>query len=167
MIMFKRLVRHFVASYWHVQRYFPTRTRARITRAIGRAESRHTAQMRFVVEASLTPHQLLHRVSARERALAVFSSLRIWDTAANNGVLIYVLLGDHAVEIIADRGVASQVDQAQTWVPILLQLQQAFAAGQYEAGALGAIDAVATELSRHFPSDGAHPDELPNAITLL
>ena len=80
--------------------------------------------MRFVVEASLTPHQLLHRVSARERALAVFSSLRIWDTAANNGVLIYVLLGDHAVEIIADRGVASQVDQAQTWVPILLQLQQ-------------------------------------------
>lgn len=165
--MFKRFVRHFFASYWQVQRCFPMRTQSRITCAIGRAEARHTAQMRFVVEASLTPLQLLHRIPARERALAVFSSLRIWDTAANNGVLIYVLLGDHAVEIIADRDVASHFDQAQIWVPILLRLQQAFVAGQYEAGALSAIDEVATELSRHFSPGDVHPDELPNTITLL
>jgi uncharacterized membrane protein len=167
MVMLQRFFRHFVAGYWQVQRQFPLRVRQAIGRATEQAEALHNGEMRFVVEAALNPFQIMHGVTPRERALEVFSLLRIWDTEQNAGVLIYVLLGDHAVEIIADRGIQQRVQEEQAWPPILANLQQDFAAGRYEAGAVAEIHGVSRHLQKHFPLHGANPNELSNEPGLL
>ena len=165
--MLKRFFQHVIASYGQVQRQFPQRTRQAIAKATEEAESLHRGEIRFVVEAALSPSQLMHGLTPRERALEVFSQLRIWDTEQNCGVLIYVLLGDHAVEIVADRGIQQRVKEQLAWPPILESLQQAFAAGRYEAGAVQAIHGVARHLQQHFPLDGPNPDELSNDMGLM
>ena len=165
--MLQRFFRHFIASYWQAQRQFPASVRAAITRAIARSEMQHAAELRFVVEAALSPTQLLQRMTARERALEVFSALRVWDTEHNSGVLIYVLLGDHAVEIVADRGIARRLREQDLWPPVMARLQQAFAAGQVEAGAVAAVEMVGEHLIRHFPVNGPNPDELPDDVSLI
>jgi uncharacterized membrane protein len=165
--MLGRYIRHFFASYWQVQRQFPAAVQHTITQAIVSAEKQHAAEMRFVIEAALTPLQLLHRVTPRERALEVFSQLRIWDTRHNNGVLIYVLLGDHAIEIIADRGIHQRVQEQNAWPPIIENLQQAFTAQQYQAGAVAAVEAVAQHLSSHFPPNENKQNELSDDVSML
>jgi uncharacterized membrane protein len=114
----------------------------------------------------LPPAQVVRDMTPRERALDVFSELRIWDTQNNSGVLIYLLLADRAVEIIADRGIHARTG-SETWQRIVGIMQDDFAAGRFEAGAVSGVAAVAEELTRHFPVTGANPDELPNDVTLL
>jgi uncharacterized membrane protein len=165
--MLGRFILHFFASYWQVRQQFPSATQQAITQAIVSAEAKHAGEMRFVIEAALTPLQLLQRVTPRQRALDVFSHLRIWDTEHNNGVLIYVLLGDHAIEIIADRGIQQRVQEQNAWPPVIESLQQAFAASQYQAGAVAAVDAVAQHLRSHFPRKGNDQNELPDEVRML
>lgn len=165
--MLTRFIRHFIASYWQVRQQFPAGVQHAITQAIQNAELRHAAEIRFVVEAALSPLQLLQRVTPRERALEVFSRLRVWDTESNNGVLIYVLLGDHAIEIIADRGIQSCVREANAWPPIIDSMQQAFHAHQYQAGAVAAVDAVSDCLGSYFPRGGNDQNELPDKLSML
>ena len=109
---------------------------------------------------------MLRDVGARERALEVFSDLRVWDTADNSGVLVYVLLADRAIEIIADRGINLRTADG-TWLRIALAMQEAFSRGRYEAGALAGIDAISQELARHLPPSDGNPNELSDDITLL
>ena len=165
--MLGRFIRHFLASYWQVRQQFPLKVQQAISQAITHSESQHAAEMRFVVEAALSPLQLLQGVTSRERALDVFSEQRIWDTECNNGVLIYVLLGDHAIEIIADRGIQRCVQEANAWPPIIENLKQTFKMRQYQAGAVAAIDAVSRQLSTHFPRSGNDQNELPDNVSLL
>lgn len=165
--MLDRFIRHFFASYWQVQQQFPPATQKAITQAIVSAEAMHAGEMRVVIEAALTPLQLLQGVTPCQRALDVFSQLRIWDTEHNNGVLIYVLLGDHAIEIIADRGIQQRVQEQNAWPPIIESLQQAFAAHQYQAGAIAAVAAVAQHLRSHFPRRGNDQNELPDDVRML
>ncbi|MGA2550683.1 MAG: TPM domain-containing protein [Burkholderiaceae bacterium] len=162
-----RLWTHLVfPTRWRVQKAFPPATRAAIHAAIESAEASHRGQIRFAVEGTLDPRQLLADLSARARALDVFSLLRIWDTEHNNGVLIYVLLADRDVEIVADRGIHARVDSAR-WKEIAKAMEERFAVGQFQEGSLLGIQWIAKELEVHFPAQDAGPNELPDEVVLL
>ena len=138
-----------------------------IERRIAASEARHSGEIRVCVEAGLPFSYLRRNASARERAIALFGKLRVWDTAANNGVLIYLLLAEHAIEIVADRGLLPHVDAA-TWERIMATMQAAFQEGRFAAGIEQAVDAVDALLVQHFPlAEGArNPNELPDAPLL-
>jgi uncharacterized membrane protein len=121
--------------------------------------------VRFAVEHALDLHQLLAGRSARERALDVFSQLRVWDTQHNSGVLIYLLLADRDVEIIADRGVHARVGGG--WEAICRRMEERFAGGEYETGAIEGVRAVGEHLQRHFPVRPDGRNELPDQPVLL
>ncbi len=108
----RRIGRHLVEHRWRLRRIFPPAALARIEQAIKAGEATHSGQVRFVVEGALDGAPLFRNQPARERALDIFSQLRIWDTVHNNGVLIYLLLADHDFEIVADRGIDARVGHA-------------------------------------------------------
>jgi uncharacterized membrane protein len=162
----KRIVRHFFTGRANVRRVFAPRALASIEQAIREAEAKHNGQIRFAVEASLELRPLLAGQSARQRAIEVFSSLRLWDTEHNNGVLIYLLLADRDVEIVADRGIHTKLGQ-ETWEAICREMEAAFRDGRFEAGVLGGIHAVGEHLSRHFPARSGKPNELPDTPVML
>ena len=162
----KRIGRHLIEHRWRLRRIFPPATLARIEQAIKAGEATHSGQVRFVVEGALEGAPLLRNQPARERALDVFSQLRIWDTVHNNGVLIYLLLADHDFEIVADRGIDARVGRAG-WEKICQVMEADFRAGNFERGVIEGIEAVSRELAKHFPRSGAGPNELPDAPVVM
>jgi uncharacterized membrane protein len=162
----RRIGRHLVQHHWRAKQIFPQDVLGRIEQAIKRGEATHSGQVRFVVEGALDGAPLFRNQPARERALDVFSHLRIWDTEHNNGVLIYLLLADRDVEIVADRGIDSKVG-AQGWENICRAMEAEFGSGQFERGVIGGIEAVCRELARHFPPQGSHANELPDAPVVM
>jgi len=165
-VSIKRIGRHLIEHHWRVRRIFPPSVLARIEQAIGEHEKTHCGQVRFVVEGALDGRPLLRGQSARERALDVFSHLRIWDTAENNGVLIYLLLADRRVEIVADRGIDARVGAAG-WEKICRDMEAEFAAGRFEQGVIKGIGAVSKELATHFPPRGGQRNELPDKPVVM
>src|SRR6266566_5175090 len=161
----RRIGRHLLEYRWRVRRIFPPQVLSAIEQAIRAGEATHSGQVRFVVEGALDGAPLFRDQSARERALDIFSQLRIWDTAHNNGVLIYLLLADRNVEIIADRGIDAKVGAAG-WENICKQMEADFRAGNFEGGAIKGIEAVSRELAKHFPGAGG-PNELPDAPVVM
>src|SRR5436305_11391108 len=143
----RRIGKHLIEHRWRVRRIFPPAALARIERAIKTGEATHSGQVRFVVEGALDGAPLFRGQSARQRALDVFSHLRIWDTAHNNGVLIYLLLADRDVEILADRGIDAKVDKA-AWKNICAMMEADFRKGNFEAGVLKGIAAVSRHLAK-------------------
>lgn len=162
----RRITRHLLQHHWRARRVFPRSVLDRIEQVIKQSEATHSGQIRFVVEGALDGRPLFRNQHARERALDVFSHLRIWDTAHNNGVLIYLLLADRDVEIIADRGIDAKVGAAG-WERICRTMETEFAAGQFERGVIDGIAAVSRELAKHFPPGGQHPNELPDEPVLM
>lgn len=152
--------------YWLVKRYFPRHVLAGIERAIGESEADHMGEIRFAVEAALDFWPLMRGKMARERALEVFSRLRVWDTEHNSGVLIYLLLADRDVEIVADRGIHAQVGDAQ-WQRICRMMEEDFRQGRFEQGVLAGIREISALLVRHFPATAVNPDELPDKPVVL
>ena len=146
-----RILKHLIAPHWLVRRAFPAATLAAIEAAVAAAERRHAGELRFVVEAGLPLNALWHEVSARERAVEVFSRLRVWDTAYNSGVLIYLQLVDRRVEIVADRGINARVEQAQ-WDTICRGMELTFRDGDYARGALQAVESIGQLLAAKFPA---------------
>jgi uncharacterized membrane protein len=165
-----RLLRHVVATHWRTRMLFPASTLDAIEETIGRAERTHGGEIRFAIETSLTPLHVLADLTPRARALEVFAQLRVWDTEANNGVLIYVQLADHSVEIVADRGVARRVGQPE-WEGVCRMMEEHFRAGRFKIGSIAGVDAVGALLARHFPAQAlrqsAADNELPDRPTLL
>src|SRR5690349_18719804 len=157
----KRIARHLVQHHWRAKQVFPQAVLDRIEQAVRSSEATHSGQVRFVVEGALDGRPLLASQPARERALDVFSHLRIWDTAHNNGVLIYLLLADRDVEIVADRGIDARVGRAG-WDAICREMEAAFRAGEFEHGVIKGIEAVSRELARHFPPQPDQRNELPD-----
>ena len=139
----------------------------RLENQVASSEKHHSGEIRLCVEASLPLSYLWRDASARERAITMFGKLRVWDTEHNNGVLIYLLLAEHAIEIVADRGLARVVPQSH-WDQVLGGMRQAFAQGQFEQGLAHAVQAVDGVLAQHFAlaPGQANPDELPNRATL-
>ncbi len=162
----KRIGRHLVERPWRVRRIFPPKVLAGIEAAIKAGEATHSGQMRFVVEGALDGAPLFRNQSARARALDVFSRLRVWDTAHNNGVLIYLLLADRDFEIVADRGIDASVGAAG-WEEICKAMEAEFRAGNFERGVLRGIEAVSRQLATHFPKQGAGGNELPDAPVVM
>jgi uncharacterized membrane protein len=162
----KRIGKHLLEHRWRVRRIFPPQALATIERAIKASEATHSGQVRFVVEGALDGAPLFRDQPARERALDVFSQLRIWDTAHNNGVLIYLLLADRKVEIVADRGIDPKVG-AGGWQKICAAMETDFKAGNFEAGVIKGISAVSLQLAAHFPKHGAGQNELPDAPVVI
>ena len=158
-----RILRHRWLDDSDVRRALPEAALKRIEDRVAASERRHTGEIRVCVEAGLPWSYLWRRLTARDRAVTLFGKLRVWDTAANNGVLIYLLLAEHAIEIVADRGLNAHVSHAQ-WQSIVHDMREAFRAGRFEDGLNAAVDAVDALLARHFPlADGeANPNELPN-----
>jgi uncharacterized membrane protein len=166
MVNIKRWLRHLFLPPWTWRRAFPRATLDAIETAVGASEKRHGGEIRFVVENSLPALAAWRGMSGRERALDVFSTLRVWDTEHNSGVLIYLLLADHDIEIVADRGIAARVDPA-AWEAIAHTMEAAFRAGDFQSGALAGIERVSELLAEHFPSPHANPDELGNRPVIL
>lgn len=162
----KRFFRHLWCVYWQAPRIFPQSTRAILAEAINRAEFGHAGEICFVIEASLTPAQLWGGLSAHDRAIEVFSRLRVWDTEHNSGLLIYLLLADRAVEIVVDRGLCKK-EISHAWPDLLAALRQALAAGKFEAGCLTAINAAGQLMRQHFPAKDTGGNELSNDIEWL
>ena len=161
-----RLFRHLLTPPWRVRMLFPTRTLRVIESAIRECEMTHAGEIRFAVEHGLHVHALLRGQSARDRALEVFSHLRVWDTEHNNGVLIYLLLADHDVEIVADRGVHARVG-GEGWEKICREMEASFREGKFEQGILHGIRAVSTHLARHYPAQGKGRNELDDKPVVL
>ena len=149
-----------------MRRAFPPRTLDAIEQTIRETEARHDGQIRFAVEAALDLTPLLAGQDARERALEVFSQLRVWDTEHNNGVLIYLLLADRDVEIVADRGIDIRLGK-ESWETICREMESAFRDGKFGEGVLSGIRAVSEHLARHFPPRGGKPNEMADSPVML
>lgn len=157
----KRFWRHVLMSPPLAARAFPEATMDAIEREIGAHEKLHRGEVCFVVEAELTSAQLWADLSPRDRAREVFAQRGVWNTEENNGVLIYVLLADHCVEIVADRGVDARADAGE-WQAICRRMEAHFRAGRHEEGAVAGVGAVSLLLERCFPARGEGANELPD-----
>jgi uncharacterized membrane protein len=149
----KRLCRHLFTTHWQLGRAFPDATMRAIEQAIAAGERETSGELRFVVESALPAAALLAGESARDRALALFSDLHVWDTAENNGVLIYVLLADRAVNATLGTDV---------WLAVCHTLEAAFAEGRFQAGAIAAVEDLTRQLKAHFPPAPDQRNELPD-----
>jgi hypothetical protein len=162
----KRIFRHLLAPSWTVTRAFPRAALDAIEAAIRASETRHNGELRFAVEAGRDLGPLLRGETPRQRAEQVFTNLRVWDTAANSGVLIYVQLVDHRIEIVADRGISARVAQS-TWDAVCRRMESAFRARRYKEGVLAAVDEITALLAAHFPATSANANELPDSPVIL
>src|ERR1700738_5734127 len=146
----RRIGRHLLEHRWRGRRGFSPDVLAAIEQAIKAGEATHAGQVRFFVEGALDGAPLFRNQSARERALDIFSHLRIWDTVHNNGVLIYLLLADRNVEIVADRGIDAKVG-AVGWEKIWADMETEFKGGNFEGGAIQGIGAVSRQVAAALP----------------
>jgi uncharacterized membrane protein len=160
-----RIARHAVQTWFGARRRFPKHTLDRIEAAIEESEKRHGGELRFVVETGLEGLRLWRGITPRARAEEVFARLGVWDTEHDNGVLIYVLLADRDVEILADRGFNGKVT-AQEWEQVCREMEAHFARGEFETGSLAGIEAATRLMARHFPPRSPEPNELPDRPVL-
>jgi uncharacterized membrane protein len=162
-----RILKHLFSGPWQVHRHFPKAAMQRIQAEIEKSESLHFGELRFAVEAGLHWRALLRQITSRQRAVEVFSQLHIWDTEHNTGVLIYLLLADRQVEIVADRGIHAKVGD-QVWNGICHAMEAHFRQGRFEQGVIEGVQAINAQLQCHFPADlTANPNELPDAPVVL
>jgi uncharacterized membrane protein len=162
----RRALRHGLTSASDGRRCFPAVTLQAIERAITEGELRHRAEVRLIVEPSLTMGAAFHNVSNRERARALFAQYGVWDTEENCGVLVYVNLAAREVDIVADRHVGRLVADSE-WQTICRTLTQGYAANDYHGSTLSALEQLNTLLARHYPADGSRPNQLPNQALIL
>jgi uncharacterized membrane protein len=160
-----RVIDHAFTSYRSVVRAFPDAALTRIEAAVAAAEMGTNGQIRIAIEASLPLIAVNAGYRARDRAIDVFSQLRVWDTENNNGVLIYLLMAERDVEIVADRGIHRCVGPSR-WTQMCTQMEDRFRRGEFEAGVIEGARAVGAALSAHFPEDNAR-NEQPNRPTIL
>jgi len=161
-----RLLRHLASTRTATRRRFSAAVLQSVEAAIASAEARTSGEVRFVVETALEPAEVWAGLGARDRAMQTFSDLHMWNTENRNGVLIYVLLADRNVEIVADRGAVERIGQAD-WEGVCRLMEGHFAEGRFADGAAAGVAAVGGLLAKHFPPRGANRDELPNQPTLL
>ena len=160
----RRLFRHRWLDEDDTRKAIPPALLQRLHQRVAASENRHSGEIRICVEASLPSSYIWRDAAPRERAVAMFGKLRMWDTEDNNGVLIYLLLAEHAIEIVADRGLAGRVPPAE-WTAMVQRMGGAFREGRFEDGLTHALEEVSALLVQHFPlapgqsSSNELPDE--------
>jgi uncharacterized membrane protein len=168
----RSLAARFVQHLWFEVRglggVFKDPALRRIENAVAASEGKHGAEIRVAIEASMPMRVLWSGASARARATDAFARHRVWDTAANNGVLIYICIADRAVEIVADRGVSEQLPKAY-WQHVCAEMVSGFAKGEFEKATLSAIAQLESEMVRLYPlvAGIGNPNELPNKPLIL
>jgi uncharacterized membrane protein len=165
----KRVLTNTFAGWFQLSRRFTPELLQAMTQAIAAGERQHHGELRFVVESRLSPGAVLRGLDARERALQLFSALRVWDTEHNSGVLIYLLMAERRIEVVADRGIAARVATG-AWDALCRQMREAYAQGDWRDGSLRGIEQVHALLQLHFPAGtaaGDDYDELPNQPLLI
>ena len=164
---FFRVLRHRSLDTTDTRRAIPADMVQRLMERVAASEQRHTGEIRIYVESSLPSSYLWRGADTRERAVMMFSKLRVWDTAHNNGVLIYLMLAEHAIELVADRGIDAHVP-AQHWQMVVTRMADAFRSNRYEDGLTQALEEVSAVLVEHFPArdTAENPNELPDAPVL-
>ncbi|MBS0399268.1 MAG: TPM domain-containing protein [Proteobacteria bacterium] len=163
----RRMLRHLLVPHWNARRLFPEATLDAIEAAISRTEKTHGGEIRFAIETALPMPDIWNDIGPRHHARAVFAHLGVWNTEQNNGVLIFLLLADRDVEIIADRGLTNRVTAAE-WEGVCRLMEGHYREGRYLEGSVAGVEAVGSLLARHFPAQGAHPrNELPDRPVLL
>ena len=156
-----RVLRHWRSTKADARRAFPDATLEAVAQAITAGERTHRGEVRFIVEKALPADEIWDGVTNRQRALALFADYGVWDTEDNCGVLIYVNLADHKVDIVADRGIDRKIDSS-TWQAVCRTMTDGFRRGDFHQAALAAVEQVNSLLREHFPADGARPNELPD-----
>src|SRR3954470_9363025 len=144
-----RFLRHVFATRWSTRRRFGPKVLGAIETAIRETEARHAGEIRFAVETALDMAELVDDLAPRRRAMQVFGQLGIWDTEQNNGVLIYLLLADRVVEIVADRGIATRIPAAE-WEGVCREMERHFQLGRFSEGSVAGVYGVGRLLARHF-----------------
>ncbi|CAF0688827.1 TPM domain-containing protein [Candidatus Methylacidithermus pantelleriae] len=163
----RRLLRHLWHSPRALRRTFPPSALRAIEEAVREVESRFSGQLRVVIEGALDLHHLWRNVSPRNRALELFSSLRMWDTEHNNGVLFYVLVSDRSIELVADRGISGRV-APEEWERICNLVAKEYARGNFAEGTLAGIRALGNLLALYFPrGERVSPNELEDRPVVL
>ena len=163
----RRTLKHLAIPQWTVRRAFPAQVAQVVERAVRAAESAHDVELRVVVEGGLPLASLLRDTSSRERAIELFSILRVWDTEKNTGVLIYLQFVDRKIEIVADRGISARVRQ-QEWDAACAAMANEFREGRFEQGTLAGIEYLTALLKKHLPPPPAGDrDELPDAPIVI
>lgn len=162
----RRLMRHWGSGAADARRAFPPETLAAIGQAIADGERTHRGEVRLIVEKAMPFDAIWGGMSNRQRAVALFADYGVWDTEENCGVLIYVNLAEHRVEIVADRGIDRKIDEA-TWRQVCRTMTDGFRQGKFRDSTLSAIEQVNQLLRTHFPADGERPNELPDRPLML
>ncbi|MGH8132446.1 MAG: TPM domain-containing protein [Steroidobacteraceae bacterium] len=163
---FLRLFRHLATTRWSTRRHFTREVRDAIEQAVVECEARHGGEIRFVVETAFDLPELWRDLPARQRALQLFGQLGVWDTQHNNGVLIYVLMADRVVEIIADRGIATRVAPGE-WAAVCRQMEHHYRERRFRDGSVVGILGVGAILGRHFPGKTPNDGAVPSQPVLL
>lgn len=148
-----------------VERYqsFPQAILDTIEQAIASSETQHSSELRLCVEGGFDLRQILSKITPRERALNLFSELRLWDTEENSGILLYVLVAERKIEIVADRGIARKIEQS-IWDGICQEIQAEFKQGRFKEGLMIGIEKLSQLLAQHFPAQTENPNELSNTV---
>lgn len=162
----QRFFKHLVSHPWQVRRYFSNEALQHIEHAIAESERQHAGEVRVVIESGLPLSAILQSVTPRQRAIELFGQLNIWDTEYNNGVLVYLMLADRDVEIVADRGIHRHVGD-QGWQQICQQMEGMFRSGQFEQGVTHGITAIGQHLAAYFPPEATPRNELCNHVLVL
>lgn len=163
---FKRAWRHLTSSSGDARRAFPEATLTAISEAITAGEQTHRGEVRLIVEKALPFDDAWDGVSNRQRALALFADYGVWDTEDNCGVLIYINLAEHKVDIVADRGIDRKIDSA-TWQAVCRTMTDGFRQGRFHDATLAAVAQVNELLRQHFPANGSRANELPDKPLML
>lgn len=163
----RRLWQSLTFSAWRARRCFPPAALQSMQQTISGSEASHLGEVRLVIEGSLSLSQLLSNLSPRQRAVQLFSEYRVWDTEHNTGVLVYLLLAERRLEIVADRGISARVSQEQ-WDALAARMREQLAAGQWLPAVQDAVQRICALLEQHFPSHQQdNPNELSDAPILL
>jgi uncharacterized membrane protein len=166
MVNIKRWLIHTFMPPWRWRLAFSAALLNDVEAAVHQSERLHRGELRFAVENALAPAWVWRGLSAQQRATEVFANLRVWDTEENSGVLIYLLLADREVHIVADRGIAKRVPQSE-WDSLALVMQEAFRRGDFRKGSLDGIERISKILITHFPSGERNPDELSDKPVIV
>jgi uncharacterized membrane protein len=161
-----RLLRHLVETRIATRRRFTPAVLDRIQAAVAAAEGEHRGELHIAIETDLDAWSIISGKTSRQRALEVFAARHVWDTEQNNGVLIYILCADRAVEIVADRGFNGLV-AADEWAAVCRTMEAEFRQGHWQQGAVAGVEASARLLARHFPGTGPQSNELADRPVLL
>ena len=164
-----RWLRHLSLDVRDAQRQLPATARQQLELSITQSEARHLGELRVCVEASLSASQLWAGITPRQRAIELFGQLGVWDTEHNNGVLIYLLLADRRIEVLADRGLMQKLDDADHWEKLVGQLSQHLTQSNMQQGLQTAIEHIGALLQKHYPllKGQINANELPDSIVLI